>query len=235
MKHHRHLICLLTSIAFTFLPCALRGVRAQEREQPAFSKEEVERARREAGEQERRPAPQAAEAVAPAKLGCRGPITRVLDVGDENLRFTSANYFASPGGGEGGRFDKTPVLSTRVELTGGCLDAHLSAIVGSRQLYGAAPLTMFQVTLTRLSPQPAGPRHMVGHFEHPFGLPPPLAPAVALEAERDVDMLGANFFQPIGAGPHALPPGLYRVDVWWAGAGPGGAIGAAFVLKLYMR
>lgn len=220
MKRSRHSICFLSLIALTFLLSTGNWVNAQDR--PAFSKEDVERAK--SG------APQAAAPA--AQLGCKGPITQVLDVADESLRFTSADYFASPGGGEGGRFDKTPVLTTRLVLSGGCLDAHLSAIVGSRQAYGVASLTMFQVTLTRVSAPVAGPRHMVGHYERPFGLP---SPAVALEAERDVDMLGANFFQKVGYGPHELPPGTYRVDVWWSGAGPGGAIGAAFVLKLYMR
>jgi hypothetical protein len=226
MRHTRHAIWFGGLVALTFLLSAGNGVNAQQ-DQPAFSKEAVERAKR---EYERTGgAPQAAAPDAP--IHCRGPINQVIDVADERLRFTSANYFAGPGGGEGGRFDKNPVLSTRVVLSGGCLDAHLSAIVGGRQAYGVAALTMFQVTLTRVNP-PAGPRHMVGHFETPFGA---ASPAIALEAERDVDMLGANFFQPIGGGPHALPPGTYRVDVWWAGAGPGGAIGAAFVLKLYMR
>jgi len=98
-----------------------------------------------------------------------------------------------------------------------------------------AATTLFQVTLTFLpatNPPLAGPRHMVGHFETPYGRP---SPAVALEAERDVDMYASNFFQKVGTGPHEVKPGTYRVDVWWAGAGPGGAIGAAFVLKLYLR
>jgi hypothetical protein len=115
------------------------------------------------------------------------------------------------------------------------LDAHLSAIVGNGRLYRVAPMALFQVTLTFLpptNPPLAGPRHMVGHFEHPFGT---TSPAVALEAENDVDMFAANFFQRVGSGPHEVRPGTYRVDVWWAGAGPGGAIGAGFVLKLYQR
>jgi hypothetical protein len=94
-------------------------------------------------------------------------------------------------------------------------------------------LTLFQVTLSRMPNGP--PRHVVGHYETPYGIP---SPAVALEAERDVDMFAANFFQRVGSGPHEGPPGTYRVDVWWAGAppgAPGGAIGAAFVLKLYMK
>ena len=40
---------------------------------------------------------------------CRGPIALVTDVGFEGLKTTSANYGAPAGGGEGGRFDKTPV------------------------------------------------------------------------------------------------------------------------------
>jgi hypothetical protein len=159
---------------------------------------------------------------------CRGPIRRVTDIADENTRFTPANFFTMPGGGEGGGFDKTPLLTTRVSLREGCLNAHLDAIVGST-LYGVAGLTMFQVTLT---PTGGGPRHMVGHFEHPFGSN---SPAVATEAERDVDMFAANFFQKVGRGPHEIPPGVYRVDVWWSGAGDGGAIAFSAVLKLYQQ
>ncbi|HKO44914.1 MAG TPA: hypothetical protein VJU84_16675 [Pyrinomonadaceae bacterium] len=173
-----------------------------------------------------------ARSAAPAgraqQLSCRGPIRMVTDIADENTRFTPANFFTMPGGGEGGGFDKTPLLTTRVSLKAGCLNAHLDAIVGS-QLYGVAGLTMFQVTLT---PTGGGPRHMVGHFEHPFGSN---SPAVATEAERDVDMFAANFFQKVGNGPHEVPPGVYRVDVWWSGAGPGGAIAFSAVLKLYQQ
>ena len=173
-----------------------------------------------------------ARSAAPAgraqQLSCRGPIRMVTDIADENTRFTPANFFTMPGGGEGGGFDKTPLLTTRVSLKAGCLNAHLDAIVGS-QLYGVAGLTMFQVTLTRAG---GGPRHMVGHFEHPFGSN---SPAVATEAERDVDMFAANFFQKVGNGPHEVPPGVYKVDVWWSGAGPGGAIAFSAVLKLYQQ
>src|SRR5262249_51133522 len=130
----------------------------------------------------------AAAAGQTQQLTCRGPIRQVTDIADENTRFTPANFFTNPGGGEGGGFDKTPLLTTRVSLRAGCLNAHLDAIVGSK-LYGVAGLTMFQVTLT---PASGGPRHMVGHFEHPFGSN---SPAVATEAERDVDMFAANFFQ----------------------------------------
>jgi len=161
--------------------------------------------------------------------GCEGPIARVQDAGDETWRTTAANFNAPAGGGEGGRFDKTPVLSTKVKLGPGCIDAHFSAIVGGR-IYGAAPTTVFQVSLT---PAGGGPRHMVGHYETPYGQN---SPAIGIGAEPDVDMVSANFFQRIGTAPGDLPPGAYVVDVWWAGAGgAGGAAGAAFVLKLYMR
>ncbi len=166
-------------------------------------------------------------------LTCRGRIERVIDAADEVVHVTPAIFGTTPGGGEGGQFDPTPVLSIDgVSLEEGeCLNAHLSAIVGSAQTYGVAPLTLFQVTLT---PVGGGPRHMVGHYETPYGIP---SPAVALEAETDVDMLAANFFQKVGPDAHEVPPGIYDVDVWWAGAPPGvagGGIGAAFVLKLYL-
>jgi len=162
---------------------------------------------------------------------CRGPIARVQDTGDETWKTTKANFNVPAGGGEGGRFDKTPVLSTRIKVEAGCVDAHFSAIVGGR-IYGSAPTTVFQVTLT---PAAGGaPRHMVGHYETPYGQN---APAIGIGAEPDVDMVSANFFQRIGTAPGDLPPGTYVVDVWWAGAGAptGGAAGAAFVLKLYLR
>jgi hypothetical protein len=171
-----------------------------------------------------------------AVYGCSGAVARVIDVGNEGLLTTSAVFGSSPGGGEGGQFDKTPILTTKVQLAdGACLDAHLSAIVGSKQTYGSigvSNLALFQVTLTGSNNLP---RHMYGHYETPYGQ---ASPAVALEAERDVDMVAANFFQRVGKAPHDVPPGVYRVDVWWAGAPPGaagGAIGAAFVLKLYLR
>jgi hypothetical protein len=228
MKHNRHAIWFISLVALTVLLSTCNGVNAQERQ--TFPKEEVERARKQEGEQART----GAALPMPAVLGCRGPITQVLDVAFEGVKFTSANYFTNPGGGEGGGFDKTPVLTTRVTLAPGtCLDAHLSAIVGSKQTYGVAPLTLFQVTVTRMTPPIGGPVHVVGQFEHPYGSNN--GAAVALEAERDVDMYASNFFQKVGNGPHEVPPGTYRVDVWWAGNGPGGAIGAAFVLKLYLR
>ena len=165
---------------------------------------------------------------------CMGSVRDILDAADEAVHTTSAIFGTGPGGGEGGQFDPTPVLSIgNVTLEEGeCLNAHLSAIVGSRQTYGVAPLTLFQVTLT---PAEGGPRHMVGHYETPYGIP---SPAVALEAERDVDMLAATFFQRVGSGVHEVPAGVYTVNVWWVGAPstvPGGAIGAAFALKLYLK
>lgn len=163
--------------------------------------------------------------------GCRGLITQVTDIGFENVKTTAHNFSNATGGGESKRFDITPVLSTKVELKEGCLNAHFSALVGSAQTYGTSPITLFQVTLT---PAVAGgvPQHMYGHYETPYGI---YGPAVAIEAETDVDEIGANFFQRIGTGHGEVPPGVYYVDVWWAGgpAGAGGAIGAAFVLKLY--
>ena len=162
---------------------------------------------------------------------CRGAVTLVTDAGFEGVKTTAHNFSSPTGGGESLRFDKTPVLTTKVELREGCLNAHFSAIVGSAQTYGGvSPITLFQVTLT-----PAGggaPQHMYGHYETPYGI---YGPAVAIEAERDVDTFGSNFFQRIGTGPGEVPPGVYYVDVWWSGgpAAPGGAIGAAFVLKLY--
>jgi hypothetical protein len=165
---------------------------------------------------------------------CSGEISRVEDVGFEGVKVTSANWGASPGGGDGGRYDKTPILSTRVRLEERvCLNAHLSAIVGSRQTYPfVSRMTMFQVTLT---PIPNGaPQHMIGHYDFPYGQ---YGPAVALSAEYDVDMYASNFFQRVGKERGDVPPGDYQVDVWWAGGpiGGGGAIGAAFVLKLYFR
>lgn len=179
--------------------------------------------------------PGAAPLAVPKPLACTGPITKVIDIAYENVKVTSALFGSNPGGGQGGQFDKIPVLSTKVTLAKGtCLNAHFSAIVGSGQLYGRSRLALFQVTLT---PASGGPRHMVGHYETPYGI---ASPAVALQAENDVDMLGANFFQMVGTGVHEVPAGTYSVDVWWAGAPPGspaptGAIGAAFVLKLYLR
>lgn len=162
---------------------------------------------------------------------CRGKVRSVSDTAFEGVKTTAWNFGMVGGGGESTRFDKTPVLSTKLTLTEGCLNAHFSAMVGSQKTYTwVSSLTMFQVTLT---PSAGGaPIHMVGHYETPYGI---YGPAVALSAEHDVDMLASNFYQGIGTGPGLVAPGTYRVDVWWAGGlvGGGGAIGAAFVLKLY--
>ncbi len=162
---------------------------------------------------------------------CRGMVNLVTDVGFEGLKTTAHNFSDPTGGGESGRFDKTPVLTTKVELREGCLNAHFSAITGSAEYYGVSPITYFQMTLTPTDGS-AGPRHMYGHYETPYGI---YGPAVFIEAEEDVDTIGANFFQRIGDQRGDVKPGVYYVDVWWSGgpAGAGGAIGAAFVLKLY--
>lgn len=164
------------------------------------------------------------------QAGCRGLVSLVQDVGFEGIQTTAHNFINPTGGGESLRFDKTPVLSTKVELRDGCLNAHFSALVGSAQMYGVSPVTLFQVTLTPSAGGP--PQHMYGHYETPYGI---YGPAVAIEAEGDVDPIGVNFFQRIGTQRGDVPPGIYYVDVWWAGGptGAGGAIGAAFVLKLY--
>ena len=175
----------------------------------------------------------------PNVVNCRGTSIRsIVDVAFEGFRSTPVVFNpVAGGGGEGGCFDPVPVLSTAVTIptTFTCLNAHFSAIVGSQQTYGPAlnNLAVFQVTLTPLTA--AGvPQHMIGHYETPYGLP---CPAVGIEAERDVDTFGANFFQRFGTLPGDLPPGNYRVDVLWAGAPPppgaGGAFAGAFVLKLY--
>jgi len=230
MKHHKLVVAVLGCM--TLLLSLATSTLASAQEPAAFPKEAVEAAKR-AAQQAGKPATAAPApaAAAAAVLGCRGPISQALDVGFEGLRFTPAVYGTNPGGGQGGQFDKTPVLTTKVTLADGvCLDAHVSAIVGSARAYGVSNLTLFQVTLT---PVGGGPRHMVGHYETPYGRP---SPAVALEPERDVDMYASNFFQKVGKGAHEVPPGTYQVDVWWAGGpNPGGAIGAAFVLKLYLR
>ena len=223
MKRSRWTTCLFGLVATIVWLGTASGVKAQDR--PFLSREQGVAADLEAE----------AKHVPTQKYICRGPITRVMDIGFEGVKTTSHNWSNTAGGGESGRYDKTPVLSTSVTLQqGSCLDAHLSAIVGSRQTYGAgiSSITMFQVTLTPATGGP--PQHMVGHYDTPYGQ---YGPAVALEAEHDVDMLSANFFQRVGSGAGDVPPGTYRVDVWWSGGpvGGGGAIGADFVLKLYLR
>jgi hypothetical protein len=159
----------------------------------------------------------------------------VVDVAYEDVKVTSALYGSTPGGGEGKQFDPTPILSTKVTLARGtCLNAFFTAMIGSGQLYGRSRMALFQVTVTGAS---GGPKATQGHYQTPFGVQ---SPAVAIESERDVDMIAANSFQKVGTGPREVPPGNYQVDVWWAGAPPGsgaptGVIGAAFVLKLILK
>jgi len=225
MKFHRRVICLAGLAGLACVLAAADNASAQER---SFFVEPKE------GAPTPGPAPAPGGAPQqPVASECAGPITRVMDIGYEGVKTTTAVFGTNPGGGQGGQFDKTPVLSMKVQLADKtCLDAHLSAIVGSKQTYGRSPLTLFQVTLTSSS----GSRKAIfGHYPTPYGVP---SPAVALEAERDVDMYASNFFQRVSKAPNDVPPGVYTLDVWWAGApqnAPGGAIGAAFVLKLYMR
>lgn len=172
--------------------------------------------------------------IDPFIYNCASTVTNIIDVGDESQHFTTAVFGSTPGGGEGKQFDKTPILSTKVVLTqDACLDAHFSAAIGGADFYGVSPMAMFQVTLT---PTTGGaPIHMFGHYETPYGF---ASPAIAVGAEPDTDEIGANFFEHVGTGKHDIPPGVYQVDVWWAGSplGPGvGATGSAFVLKLYTR
>jgi len=171
------------------------------------------------------------EPAAAAPLACRGRTALVADLAFEGTKTTAWNFANVGGGGIGGRFDPAPVLGTTVTLTAGCLNAHFSAMAGST-LYGVSNMTLFEITLT---PSDGGPMiPLIGHYPTPYGIP---SPAVALSAEYDVDMLGSNFYIPVGSKPGQVKPGTYRLNVWWAG-GPtaaGGAIGAAFVLKLYQQ
>lgn len=174
--------------------------------------------------------PRKMEAPLVAPANCASKVRLVRDTTFETVRTSAVNYFG-PGtpGGLGG-FDPVPVLSNTVTLTGGCLNAHLSAMVGGT-LYGVSKITLFQVTLTNTL---TGAKVVMdGHYPTCFGA----GPCVALSAEYDVDMLGANFYKTVGSAPGQVPPGTYQVDAWWAGGpsflGGAGAIGAAFVLKLY--
>src|SRR5262245_2048503 len=133
MKNHKGGILFISVMAFLVVLSRVDNTNAQDR--PFFSPEP--------GKSIAHPSP---------ALRCKGPITSVLDVGFEGLKFTPFNWSSTAGGGESGRFDPTPVLSTTVTLTDGCLDAHLSAMVGSKAtygpLFGVSSITMFQVTLT---------------------------------------------------------------------------------------
>jgi hypothetical protein len=132
-------------------------------------------------------------------------------------------------GGQGKQFDPVPVLTIPnvVIAKGECVNGHLSVLVGEHQAYGVSSEAVFQLALT-----PAGgtPVAMECYYPTPYGI---ASPAVATAAEPDVDMFAANCFQ--GADGD-LQPGVYTTNVFWAGGPPGvagGAIGAAFVLKLY--
>lgn len=165
---------------------------------------------------------------------CEGPVSQVVDIGDENVRTTGAVFGTSPGGGIGGQFDPNPLLDVFVDIPpGACLDAHFSALVGNALPSGGSPLAMFEVTVQEASPVFAPGTALIGHFPTPFGL---ASPAVAIQAEQSVDEMGANFFIKAGDGPREIRPGKSRVIVWWAGSpGGAGALGTAFVLKLYVR
>ena len=226
MKLHWQNLSLISVIGLAVLLCATSGVNAQTPEPNFFGRVT--------------PQDTGAKVAHPAVvLTCKGAsIKSIADVAFEGFRFTPVAFALGAGGGEGGCFDPTPVLTTTVTIPTGftCLNAHFSAIVGSRQTYGPAlnNLAIFQVTLTPLGG--VARQHMIGHYETPYGLP---CPAIGIEAERDVDTFGSNFFQRIGTTQQGdLPPGNYKVDVWWAGGPPppfgnGGAFAGAFVLKLY--
>ena len=49
-------------------------------------------------------------------FGCHGPIASVTDVAYEGLKTTQFNWSSTAGGGESGRYDRTPVLSTKVTV-----------------------------------------------------------------------------------------------------------------------
>ena len=158
---------------------------------------------------------------------CTGKVKMVNDVTYEGVKTTSWNFGNSPTG-----FDPTPVLTAYpITLRNGCFNAHLSAMVGSKQTYGYSQITLFQVRLT--DPVSGASYIMDGHYPSCYAL----APCVALSAEYDVDMLAANFYKTVNGAQGSVPPGTYRADVLWTGGpaflGGAGAIGAAFVLKMY--
>jgi hypothetical protein len=227
MKQHRRVVSFVGALALIALPSTASLVNAQGTTDAQFSGGVLTEPKSDAAQ--RIPMPRHNPAI---PYRCASRVLQKTDVAFEGVKRTASNW-SNPanGGGETGRFDRVPVLTTRVVLRGGCLNAHLSAMVGSKKSYGGvSAITMFQVTLT--PPGAANHRHMIGHYDTPYGI---YGPAVALEAENDVDMYASNFFQPVGTGPTDVPPGVYTVDVWWAGGpvGGGGAIGAAFVLSLY--
>src|ERR1700741_1974835 len=115
MKNNNRIVWSRSLVALIGLLCAASAAEAQERqERTMIPKERVEAARR-----------SATAGPNQVMLGCTGPITQVIDVAYEDLKFTSAVFGTNPGGGEGGQFDKVPVLSTTVTLKkGACLNAH---------------------------------------------------------------------------------------------------------------
>jgi hypothetical protein len=164
----------------------------------------------------------------PGIESCTGKVRLVQTTINESLLTTTAVFGTSPGGGQGGQFDPTPILTIpNVRIAPGqCLTAHLSAMVGNGATYGVSTEAVFQVSLT---PTGGGaPVAMEGHYATPYGYS---SPAVATAAYSDVCMFAANFFQ---GDDGDVPPGTYNINVWWAGApSSGGAIGTPFVLTVY--
>jgi len=161
---------------------------------------------------------------------CKGRVRQVIDATNESVLTTKVQYGTGAGGGEGGQFDPAPILTIPGVklLAGACINAHVSAIVGSTYTYGTSTETLFQLAMTPVGG--GGPMAMEGHYATPYGIN---SPAVAEAAEPDVDMFAANFFQSTDNDWFA--PGAYNVSLFWAGApNAGGAIGAAFVIKLYV-
>src|SRR2546423_13316140 len=126
MKHNRHSIWF-SLVVFIVLLGMANGVNAQKITRGFLSKENVERGAH--------GIPHNPNMV----YRCTGEVFRVEDVAFVGVKTTSFNWSGTGGGGVGGRFDKTPVLNTKIELEDGtCLNAHLSAIVGNSQTYGAS-------------------------------------------------------------------------------------------------
>lgn len=160
-------------------------------------------------------------------MPCRGKVKLVEDLTFEGVKTTTWTYPAGPTG-----YDPVPVLKQQVNLQPGCFNVHLSAMVGGAQTYGRNKITLFQV---RVTPAGGGPIVLDGHYPTCYGV----FPCVALSAEHDVDMLGSNFYKNVNSTPGQIPPGPATVEVLWTGGpaflnGPNpGAIGAAFVMKMY--
>src|SRR5262249_14287672 len=158
MKFHRRVICLAGLAGLACVLAAVDNASAQERSFFVVPKGDAPTPA---------PAPSPGGQVPPAPVAseCVGPITKVMDIGYDGVKTTAAVYGTNPGGGEGGQFDKTPVLSTKVELgENTCLNAHLSAIVGSKQPYAPSPLRLFRFTWRR---PPNPPKPFFGHYQTP--------------------------------------------------------------------